>query len=62
MQQLYDECAPDEQAGGRTSSKTNCFWDDHGQIKKVVCIIAPIDCYGGQRYFRLKVVFLRSVP
>ena len=36
-----------EQAQGRTDLVIK-----HGHVKKVVCIIAPIDCYSGYRYFQ----------
>ena len=47
-----------EQAQERTD-----FRDEHGQVTKVLCIIAPIECYSGYtcRYFHLKKVVL-SMP
>ena len=43
----------DEQAQGRT---------DIGQVTKVVCIIAPIECYSGYRYFQLKKIACDPCP
>ena len=43
-----------EQAKARTSSGTNCFRDEHSQLKKIVCIIALAQCYSDYRYFQLK--------
>ena len=41
-----------KQAKGRTSSGTNWFRDEDSQVTKVVCIIAPIECYSGYMYFQ----------
>ena len=30
----------------------NDFWDEQGQVTKVVCIIAPLECFSGYRYFK----------
>ena len=38
----------DEQA------RTNKVKNEHGQVTKVVCIIAPVECHSGYRYFQLK--------
>ena len=37
----------DKQAKGQTKQRTNRFRDEHGQVAKIVCIIAPIQCCCG---------------
>ena len=45
----------DETGKGRTSPEANCFWDEYGQMTKVVCIIAPIqNVIAGSDIFNLK--------
>ena len=34
--------------------ETNWFRDEHGQVTKVMCIIAPTECHNGYWYFQLK--------
>ena len=41
----FDEQIKDEQIKGRTTSGVNRFWDEHSQVTKVLCIIAPTECY-----------------
>ena len=41
-----------EQAKGQISLWTNCFRDENSQLIKVVCIISPVECYSGYRYFQ----------
>ena len=40
----------DKQAEVWTSSGTDWYRDEHSSVKKVVCIIAPVECYSGYRY------------
>ena len=42
---IYDEQARKKKNKGQTSSSANLFWDEHGQITKVVCIIASLVCF-----------------
>ena len=45
-----------EQAIGRTSLETNIFWNEHSQVTKIMCIIAPKEYHSGYgyMYFQLK--------
>ena len=36
---------PDKKAKVQKSSGANRFSDEHGPMKKVVCVIVPIECY-----------------
>ena len=47
--QAQTEKPKNEQAQGRTDFETA----EHGHMTKVVCIIAPLECYSGLRYFQL---------
>ena len=43
-----------EQAKGRKRLGMNLFRDEHSQVTNVVCIIAPVECFNGCRYFEQK--------
>ena len=42
--------------------RANRVWDVHGQFTKVVCIIAPNECYTGYRNFQLKKSYSDRCP
>ena len=42
----------DEQAKERTNTGANLFLDEHGQMTKALCNIAPIEFHSGYRYFQ----------
>ena len=45
--QRCKEQAQTKKTKGRTSLVANSLWDEHGQMSKVVCIIALIECKSG---------------